>query len=76
LLPFFKGRIKEWAYAGFTFNFISAAISHTIVDGFGGQTIFPILMLGILAASYYYYYQLQTTYNPQHEQYNLSLPVV
>ncbi|SDD14353.1 DoxX family protein [Niabella drilacis] len=57
-LPFVKGRIKEWAYAGFTFNFISAAISHTVVDGFGGQTLFPVIMLGLLAASYHYYHKL------------------
>ncbi|MBZ4190218.1 DoxX family protein [Niabella beijingensis] len=58
-LPFFKGRVKEWAYAGFTFNFISAAVSHTVVDGFGGQTIFPLVALGILAASYHYYHKLR-----------------
>src|SRR6478672_8654099 len=43
VLPVFKTRIKEWAYAGFTFNFICAAISHTVVDGFGGQAIFPLV---------------------------------
>lgn len=58
-LPFFKGRIKEWAYAGFTFNFISAAVSHTVVDGFGGQTVFPLVTLLILAASYHYYHKLR-----------------
>lgn len=41
ILPFLKGRIKEWAYAGFTFNFISAAVSHTVVDGFGGASAIP-----------------------------------
>ena len=58
ILPIFKGRIKEWAYAGFTFNFISAAVSHTVVDGFGSQTIFPLAALVILAASYFYYHKL------------------
>ncbi len=58
ILPFFKGRIKEWAYAGFTFNFISAAVSHTVVDGFGGQTIFPLVALIILAVSYVCYHKL------------------
>ncbi|MBD0333654.1 MAG: DoxX family protein [Chitinophagaceae bacterium] len=55
ILPQFKGRIKEWAYAGFTFVFISAAVSHAVVDGFGGQTIFPLVALGILGASYFFY---------------------
>ena len=50
-------RIKEWAYAGFTFDFIAASVSHTAVDGFGGQAIFPLVVLGILAVSYIYYYK-------------------
>ena len=58
ILPLFKGRMKEWAYAGFTFNFICAAISHAVVDGFGGQTLFPLVTLAILAASYFYYHKL------------------
>ncbi|MBO9618997.1 MAG: DoxX family protein [Niabella sp.] len=68
LLPFFKGRIKEWAYAGFTFNFISAVISHTVVDGFGGQAIFPLVALAILAASYYYYHKLRNAQTGRTEQ--------
>src|SRR3954470_23972507 len=48
IVPAFKGRLKEWAYAGFAFNFICATISHWVVDGFGGQTIFPLIVLAIL----------------------------
>jgi DoxX-like family len=59
ILPMVKGRLKEWVYAGFTFNFVSAAVSHTVVDGFGGQTIFPLVALGILATSYVYYHRLE-----------------
>ncbi|WP_018629856.1 DoxX family protein [Niabella aurantiaca] len=58
-LPFFKGRIKEWAYAGFTFNFICAAVSHAAVDGFNGQTLFPLIVLVLLGASYHYYHKLR-----------------
>jgi hypothetical protein len=57
IIPVFKGRVKEWAYAGFGFVFISAAASHASVDGFGAQTIFPIIALGILAASYVTYHK-------------------
>lgn len=57
-LPMVKGRLKEWAYAGFTFDFLSAAVSHTVVDGFGGQTIFPLVALVILAVSYITYHKL------------------
>jgi len=59
VLPFFKGRIKEWAYAGFTFNFISAFVSHTVVDGMGAQSVFPLVALAILAASYFYYHKIK-----------------
>lgn len=63
ILPFFKGRIKEWAYAGFTFNFISAAVSHAVIDGIGGEAIFPIVVLGILAVSYIYYHKMVDSKN-------------
>lgn len=59
IIPKFKGRIKEWAYAGFTFNFISAMVSHTVVDGFGGQAIFPLVALAILGVSYICYHKSQ-----------------
>ncbi len=57
IVPQVPKRIKEWAYAGFTFDFIAASVSHTAVDGFGGQAIFPLVVLGILAVSYIYYYK-------------------
>jgi len=59
ILPVFRSRIKEWAYAGFTFNFFSAFISGLIVDGFSGTSIVPIVALGILAASYFYYHRIK-----------------
>jgi hypothetical protein len=59
ILPFVGPRVKEWAYAGFTFTFISAAVSHWAIDGFDGQTIFPIVVMGILAASYFTYHKIQ-----------------
>src|SRR5215475_3991976 len=43
ILPFVKGRVKEWAYAGFAFTMLSAFISHWAVDGLGAQTIFPLI---------------------------------
>ena len=61
IIPSVPGRIKEWAYAGFAFDFIFAAISHTVVDGIGFQSFFPILFLGILALSYTYYHKMKET---------------
>ena len=58
IVPRIKGRVKEWAYAGFAIDFICATVSHWVVDGFGGQTIFPIIVLAILIASYLSYHRL------------------
>ena len=54
-----KGRVKEWAYAGFAIDPISAFISHWVVDGFTAQTPFPLLILSILIVSYIFYQNLR-----------------
>ena len=58
IIPKVSSRIKEWAYAGFAFDFISACVSNWAVDGFGGVALFPLFVLGILAASYVYFHKL------------------
>ena len=58
IIPQVPRRVKEWAYAGFAFDFIFASISHGAVDGMNVQTFFPMLVLGILAVSYVYYHKL------------------
>ena len=58
VIPKIPSRIKEWAYAGFAFDFISACVSHWVIDGFGGQTVFPLIVLVILAMSYVTYHKL------------------
>ncbi len=46
------GRLKEWAYAGFAFDFVGAAVSHLAVGDAVAQ-IAPLLVLGtLLVASY------------------------
>ena len=60
ILPAVKGRFKEWAYAGFAISLICAAISHWVVDGFGGQTIFPLVAFAILIVSYLSYHKLSS----------------
>ncbi|MEO6219068.1 MAG: DoxX family protein [Ginsengibacter sp.] len=59
ILPMVPARIKEWAYVGFTIDFISAFIALWVVDGFNGQTIFPLAMLIILIISYIYYHKIK-----------------
>ena len=58
ILPTIRPRFKEWAYVGFAINFICAAASHAVVDGFGGQVIFPVVALAILIASYVSYHKM------------------
>ncbi len=61
LLPQISKRVKEWAYAGFAFDFIFAAISHGAVDGINVQTFFPLIILGILMISYFYYHKVESS---------------
>src|SRR4051812_44681096 len=54
IIPKLSERVKEWAYAGLTYNIIFAVISHVAVDGFIAVSFFPLLILGMLALSYVY----------------------
>ena len=71
MLPQFSNRIKEWAYAGFTFNFLSAAISNGVVYGFGFEMMLPLVVLLIMAVSYVYYHKLNqqatATFSTSHD---------
>lgn len=60
IIPAVPRRIKEWAYAGFAFDFIFAGISHFAVDGMNFQSFFPLIFLVILKISYACYYKLFT----------------
>lgn len=61
ILPQIPARLKEWAYAGFTFDFLFATISLGAVDGWSnGQTYFPLIVLAVLMISYYTYHRLKT----------------
>jgi hypothetical protein len=53
-LPTIPGKVREWAYAGLTFNLIFATISHACVDQNIGYILMPLAFLGILAVSYIY----------------------
>jgi len=59
IIPQVPGRVKEWAYAGFAFDFIFASISHFAVDGIDFQGFFPLIVLAILIVSYVTYHKLQ-----------------
>jgi len=58
IIPQIPHRIKEWAYAGFGFDFIFAFASLWAVDGLNGLTFFPLLFLVILVFSYIAYHKM------------------
>lgn len=57
--PNTPGLLKEWAYAGLSFNLIFAFISHACVDKNIGFMLMPLVFLAILAVSYLYNRKLQ-----------------
>lgn len=59
IIPAVPARVKEWAYAGFAFDFIAACVSHAVIDGIGFEAAFPLLVLGILIVSYVYYHKIK-----------------
>jgi hypothetical protein len=59
MFPKFPKRLKEWAYAGFTFEFISAAYSNGAVYGLGVEVVSPLIVLAVLVVSYVYFHKLQ-----------------
>ena len=44
-------RLKEWAYAGFTFAWIAASIAHYLANQ-KSEAFMPLLLLALLAVSY------------------------
>lgn len=47
--------IKEWAYAGFAFNFIGAFASRAFMGDPTFEVIFPIIMLAVMFVPYYFW---------------------
>ncbi len=60
IIPMVPARIKEWAYFGLGVTMISAFASHWATDGFSGQAIMPVVVLGVLSVSYIYYHKLNS----------------
>jgi uncharacterized membrane protein YphA (DoxX/SURF4 family) len=49
--------LKEWVYAGFTFDFAAAVISHVMVGDPVSSLVMPVVALAVLMASYAGYHQ-------------------
>lgn len=59
MLPQLPGKLREWAYAGLTFNLIFAVISHAVVDKNISYILMPFVVGAILALSYIYNQKIQ-----------------
>ncbi len=71
VIPQVPKQAKEWAYAGFTFNFIAASVSHAVIDGANFQTFFPLIFLVLLAISYITYHRRISTVESKRIQHQL-----
>ncbi len=60
MVPAFPARLKEWAYAGFMFNFISALVSMWVVTGLNAMLLMPVAFMVILVASYLSFHKLRS----------------
>lgn len=56
-------RLKEWAYAGFAFDFLGATASH-ILAGDSSNALFPLLFFIALMSSYLLWYKSSATALP------------
>lgn len=59
IAPFFPARMKEWAYAGFGILYVSATITHYMVDDPTIKTVIPLINLVILSVSNIYYSKIK-----------------
>jgi len=59
IIPNFSPKIKEWAYAGLTFNLVFAIISHAVVDGNIGYILTPVFVGVVLSISYINYHKIE-----------------
>jgi len=60
MIPAFPPRIKEWAYAGFGFDFIFAFLSLLIVGGVNAGLLLPIICIIVLVISYRSYHAMNS----------------
>lgn len=61
MLPKLPSKLREWAYAGLTFNLIFAMISHIVVDKNITYILMPLVIGLILAMSYFYSRKINST---------------
>lgn len=63
LLPIVPKGFKQFAYAGFNINLISAAIAHASKGDPTMAVVMPFVFLSLLVVSYIYYHKLKQSSN-------------
>lgn len=61
LLPMLPARVKEWAYAGFAFNLVSALIAHLSIRDRPAAVVPSAITSVLWALSYFFWRRLQAT---------------
>jgi hypothetical protein len=61
LIPPVPARLKEWAYAGFAINLISAQIAHFSIHDRPAAFVPSAITIVLWAFSYYFWRRLQTS---------------
>ncbi len=59
IIPAVPARFKEWAYAGFGIDFISAFVSIAVVKGMVPDLAVPVIAMVILVISYTSWHKLK-----------------
>jgi hypothetical protein len=59
LVPMVPRTLREWAYAGFTINLVSASVSHAAAGDMVGQVMSPLVILGVLLTSHQLWRRLE-----------------
>lgn len=59
LVPVVPRTLREWAYAGFTINLVSASVSHYASGDPTGQVVNPLVILCFLLTSHQLWHRLQ-----------------
>ena len=59
VIPYFKGWVKEQAYVGLAFTYLTAFIGHMAIDGFGVSAVQAVIFFLALLTSYIYYHKLR-----------------
>jgi DoxX-like family len=59
-------RLKEWAYAGFAFDFLGATASH-LFAGDSGHAPFPLIFFFLLMGSYFFWHRQRNQGSPSNQ---------